>query len=32
MIDMVVQRQDMRATLARVCSLLMRRPRLDKAA
>lgn len=32
MIDMVVQRQDMRATLARICSLLTRKPRVERAA
>ncbi|VTZ51862.1 acetyl-CoA carboxylase, beta (carboxyltranferase) subunit [Methylocella tundrae] len=32
MIDMVVQRQDMRATLARVCSLLTRTPLVERAA
>ncbi|VTZ27258.1 acetyl-CoA carboxylase, beta (carboxyltranferase) subunit [Methylocella tundrae] len=32
MIDMVVQRQDMRATLARVCSLLPRTPLVERAA
>jgi len=32
MIDMVVQRHDMRATLARVCALLTRTPRVEHAA
>ena len=32
MIDMVVQRQDMRPTLARICSLLTRTPRAEQAA
>jgi acetyl-CoA carboxylase carboxyl transferase subunit beta len=32
MIDMVVQRHDMRATLARICALLTRTPRVDHAA
>ena len=32
MIDMVVQRQDMRQTLARICSLLTRTPRAEQAA
>ena len=32
MIDMVVQRQDMRATLARICALLTRSPRAERAA
>jgi acetyl-CoA carboxylase carboxyl transferase subunit beta len=32
MIDMVVQRQDMRPTLARICSLLTRTPRAGQAA
>ncbi|PNG27055.1 acetyl-CoA carboxylase, carboxyltransferase subunit beta [Methylocella silvestris] len=32
MIDMVVQRQDMRATLARLCSILTRTPRAAGAA
>jgi acetyl-CoA carboxylase carboxyl transferase subunit beta len=32
MIDLVVQRQDMRPTLARICSLLTRTPRAEQAA
>lgn len=32
MVDMVVRRHDMRATLARVCSLLMHRPALEFGA
>src|SRR5271165_642088 len=32
MIDMVVKRQDMRPTLARICSLLTRTPRAEQAA
>jgi acetyl-CoA carboxylase carboxyl transferase subunit beta len=32
MIDMVVQRHDMRATLARICALLTRTPRVEHAA
>ncbi len=32
MIDIVVHRHDMRATLARICSLLTRTPRAEKAA
>ncbi len=32
MVDMVVRRHDMRATLARVCSLLMHRPALELGA
>ncbi len=32
MVDMVVRRQDMRATLARICSLLMHRPALELGA
>jgi acetyl-CoA carboxylase carboxyl transferase subunit beta len=32
MIDMVVQRQDMRATLARLCALLTQTPRVEQAA
>jgi acetyl-CoA carboxylase carboxyl transferase subunit beta len=32
MIDMVVHRHDMRATLARICALLTRTPRVEHAA